>query len=327
MNDVAKKPIPVVEGFPCLEPESHLRDLLTRARRKYTYPVLAVSDYLSRRWLEDQNNPYLDEIHSIARRIGQPGAYMLNMSYEWACTSMIGDSDQGGPRLVRTLDWPLDGLGRCVIVARAQAAAGVYFTVTWPGYVGVLTAMAPERFAVSINQAPLPRKLGLFPVDWLVQKSHLRRSRNLPPHHLLRKVCDECTDYQQALEMLSSTPLALPVFFSLVGAHPGQGAIIERLQNTCFIHESPTAIANHFIGHDIRGHSRGRESEARHQAGMTLIREDGMTGMGDDFSWLVPPVLNPDTRLSVDCLPMQGTLRVQGWESSGAVTEVLHIGR
>ena len=40
-------------------------------------------------------------------------------------------------------------------------AAGEFFNVTWPGYVGVLTALAPDRFGASINQAPLRRRTHL----------------------------------------------------------------------------------------------------------------------------------------------------------------------
>src|SRR5437867_11470090 len=40
----------------------------------------------------------------------------------------------------------------------AQGIAGDYFSVTWPGYAGVLTAMAPLRFAACLNQAPMWRR-------------------------------------------------------------------------------------------------------------------------------------------------------------------------
>ena len=35
---------------------------------------------------------------------------------------------------------------------------GDFFSVTWPGYVGALTAMAPRRFAACVNQAPMRRR-------------------------------------------------------------------------------------------------------------------------------------------------------------------------
>ena len=63
---------------------------------------------------------------------------------------------------VRTLDWPFKGLGRHIAVARMRGAGGGdFFSVTWPGYVGALTAMAPGRFAACINQAPMWRRSGI----------------------------------------------------------------------------------------------------------------------------------------------------------------------
>ena len=63
-----------------------------------------------------------------------------------------------GPVLRRTLDWPFPGLGRLVEVARQRGAAGDFLSVTWPGFAGLLTAVAPGRFAASINQAPMRRR-------------------------------------------------------------------------------------------------------------------------------------------------------------------------
>ena len=78
--------------------------------------------------------------------LGFPGTWLLNCSYQWACTSLAREED-GVPWLARTLDWPFPGLGRYADVVRLEGPAGEYFSVTWPGYAGVLTATAPSRFA------------------------------------------------------------------------------------------------------------------------------------------------------------------------------------
>lgn len=325
MNGKTFSTIPLTDQFPSLEPSAHLDGLLKAARRKYTLPVLALADQVSQRWLVAQKNPYLDEIQDLSDRIGRVGAFMLNMSYEWACTSIVGVSHTGQPRLARTLDWPLDGLGSNVIVARVNSPVGPYYAVTWPGYVGVLTAMAPGRFAISINQAPLPRRTGVRAADWVLQKSSLCGSRDLPPHHLLRKVFDECEDYDEAVRILSSTPIALPVFYTIAGIQPGQGAVVERLQGSAVVRAMPTVVANHFLGHNIPGHPRGRDSAARHQAGIKLIDAEHLASIAGDFSWVREPILNPDTRLCVDCLPGAGVMLVQGWERHGPTTEILRI--
>jgi hypothetical protein len=109
-------------------------------------PTLAmkIADVVSRRWLERSHYPYLQEIERISARIGRPGAYFLNLSYEWGCTSWAGPSlDGGSSRLVRVLDWPDRGLGRHIIAARVTCGVGDWLTLTWPGYTGVLQAFAP----------------------------------------------------------------------------------------------------------------------------------------------------------------------------------------
>ena len=75
--------------------------------------------------------------------------------------------------LLRTLDWPFNGLGRHIAVAHMRGAGGDFFSVTWPGYVGALTAMAPGRFAACVNQAPMWRRSGIAGYALLI----LRRTR------------------------------------------------------------------------------------------------------------------------------------------------------
>ena len=139
------------------------------------------------------------------------------------------------PWLARTLDWPFHGLGRYVEIARMEGAAGEFFNVTWPGYVGVLTALAPDRFGASINQAPLRRRTHqrfLRPFDLAVNGlSTLIRQRSIPPDQLLRFVFEEAGDYAEARRMLEMTPIARPAIFTLVGCHRGERCVIERTED------------------------------------------------------------------------------------------------
>ena len=119
--------------------------------------LLPAIDLVTRRWLLRSRSPYAAEVHAIAGELGFSGIWFLNGCYQWGCTAFA--CEQGGaPWLVRTLDWPFPGLGRHLEVARMQGVAGDFDNVTWPAYVGVLTASAPERFAGCINQAPMWRR-------------------------------------------------------------------------------------------------------------------------------------------------------------------------
>ena len=153
--------------------------------------ALKLADRISRRWLIKSGNAHLAEIDAIADKLRQPGAHYLSVNYEWGCTVAVRAA-AGDPELVRVLDWRTPGLGRYIVAADVDGASGRFVTLTWPGYTGVLQAMAPGRFAAAINQAPMPRRGGGFmPLDWFANKVDVWRSRDATPAHLLRDVFEQ----------------------------------------------------------------------------------------------------------------------------------------
>src|SRR6185312_15183220 len=46
-----------------------------------------LADRLSRVWLKRRANPFYGEIAAVARALGVPGVYLLNIIYEWACST------------------------------------------------------------------------------------------------------------------------------------------------------------------------------------------------------------------------------------------------
>ncbi len=296
--------------------------LISHGQRHYGRLVLAAGDRLTWAWLQRSGNPYLDEIARIRRRLGRPGAVLLNMSYEWSCTTAVVADAACGMRLLRTLDWPLTGLGRTVLVARQRGAAGHYYSITWPGFVGVLTGLAPGRFSAAINQPPLRRVTGLKPLDWVIARVGLWRENGLPATHLLRRVFDTCRTYAEARQMLIETPLCLPAFFTLAGIEPGEGCVIERRQRSAAVHEAPAVMSNHWVGFALQGHDRGHDS-IRRRALMSGLAPDA----DESLSWLQPPILNPTTRLVATANAATGALCVQGWERHGPATRLFTLPR
>jgi len=298
--------------------------LLRSGRRLYTSNGVMVADVLSRRWARRAGLPYLDEIAAVAAAAeawGHRGGWLMNLSYEWGCTASVA-ADPAGPgmRMRRTLDWPLRGLGRHALVVRHGSTAGPWLNVTWPGFVGALTALAPGRFAVAINQAPMIQH-GLTGVgDWLANRWRLYRSCALPPGFLLRHALEECRGYDDARRLLAETPVCLPVFYTLAGARPGEGCIIERLEDRAFIHEAPAAVGNCWLSPHLEGRPRGQFSGDRRAHLLARVAASGGT-----FEWLTPPVLNDDTRLAVVANAATGRLAVQGWEPEGPATRVLEL--
>ena len=322
-------PIPVIDVGPefpletleCDPGRAHA--LLDAATRGVPLAALRALDAVSRRWIARCHVPgKLDELDAIAARLSRPGAYFLSVNYEWGCTCRVGaGSDGEGARLVRVLDWRTEGLGRYVMAARVAGRAGRYTALTWPGYTGVLQAVAPGRFAAALNQAPMTRPVGVMALDWAVNRVRVWNRPHLPPAHLLRAVCDEARTFAEARERLTRTPIAAPCIFSLSGVMPGEAAVIERTEERANVFEGDGVAANHWLTPGWTGRNRGIDSagRARRMRSVTASPDD------DAFPWLQPPILNPRTRLVMVADARTGKLAAQGWEAAGPATAVLHL--
>lgn len=285
-----------------------------------------LADPVVRRWMRRSGTPYVDEIDAIARDLGRPGIWLLHGAYLFGCTA-LADEGPDGPRLRRTLDWPFPGLGRLVEVVRQRGGAGDYLNVTWPGFVGVLTAVAPGRFAASINQAPMRRRWQTPLLLWLDYVLNaldgLRGSGRLPPEHLLRRVVETCASFDEAQKMLEATPVARPVLFMLAGTRPGERVVIEREETSARTYRDETVFANDWRcprqGWRPRrcGEGEPAENNIRRRMALAAWRDR----CSADADWVTKPVLNGCTRLSVEMHPATGRLVVAGWEASGDAAE------
>ena len=292
--------------------------LLDAATAGVSTTEIRIGDTISRAWLEKHRSPYLDEIREIADRVGRPGAYYFNVHYEWGCTTAAKPMENDAV-LVRTLDWETNGLGRHVVAAQIAGPAGSYVALTWPGYTGVLQAMAPGRFAAAINQAPRPVVTGLRSVDWVLDKIGVWRSPHLTPAHLLRRVFEQARTFGEAKEMLTKHPICTSVLYTLAGVNSTERCVIERKETEFRVIEGAATTANDWQSVDWQ-HKRipGIDSEARQ---WQLSSEK--LSLENPFAWLRPPVLNDSTRLAVVADPAKGWLAAQGFESDGPATQTL----
>ncbi len=339
---MALRRIPVVDArgvahpaaFAAAERAEDTADILRRARGQYGAAGLAIGDAVSRRWLARNASPLAGEVAAVAATIGARGAHLLNLSFEWGCT--CGVLDAPAPVLLRVLDWGnLAGLGETLCVIRQSGPAGEWLNIGWPGLAGAITALAPGRFAIAINQPPLPltrigaaarrrgfRKAGLL-ADWAASRPATWRSRDVPPAHLLRMACDTAPDYAAALAMLRDTPLAAAVTFTIVGTRPGEAAVVERARDRCAVRGGPgLAAANHWASLDLPGAPRWIESTPR-MARMAEIVAGGVVPEG--FAWLTPPLLNHGTRLAAVMRPAEGRVELVAHEGERRVSEPLSL--
>jgi hypothetical protein len=319
--------IPLIEVAPEQEPSvtaiaaqpGHLALLLASARKAYTPLGMRIADDLSRRWAKRVVSPYNEAIAEVDRIVGRQGAYLLNHSYEWGCTTGAAhDPEYGGATLLRTLDWPFDGLGRALVATHCRSKAGSYVSLTWPGYAGVLTGVAPRRFAAAINQPPLPAPWGRL-IGWPTARYRVSRSTEMPPSHLLRLAFDNCPTFDEAVSLIRTTPICIPAIFTIAGVKRGETITIERKERQAFSPVQPAA-ANHWASSPgPTGRPRNASSRPRRAAMCQLLLEYPDWSLG----WFRSPIHVADTRLVVMANPASGRLAAQGWEKHGCVTATL----
>lgn len=322
-----KTPVDLLRAYP-----DKAQALITASRRtwgiaSYAASALALpfADKRSCAWLKRTSNPYLHEIESFADILRSRGVYSLNLCYEWGCTSGAyrnGDSVS----LLRVLDWPFPALGRHVMVVHQQGKAGSFYNITWPAVAGVFSAMAPGRFSATLNMAPM-RSHGLsYPGDWLKNRMLIQQENGLPASHLLRQVFEQATDYESAKAMLSKTPIASPVIYILAGMRPGEGCVIERLEDDVEVTElaagKNVCAANHFTGRfaSISHGWRPRmvDSYGRLEQSGSLHGHDLQDA---HFNWMRSPMLSEFTRMAAVMDAATQRLTVQGFEGPAQVTE------
>jgi hypothetical protein len=318
-------------------PVRYARDAAARARAlrddclawfpALAAPLLPVLDRLARHWLRRARSPYVAEIEAIAATLGFPGIWFLNGSYQWGCTALARE-EGGMPWLARTLDWPFPGLGRHAEIARMCGSAGEFFSITWPGYVGVLTGMAPGRFAAAINQAPLWRRtrhpwLRIYDISANAVNTW-RRIRHIPPDQLLRSVFEDCGTFADARRQLETTPIARPVIFTLAGSQPSECCVIERTEESYTTRCDATVAANDWhtslepwearVGGDMVMRCTFAEAMEGSRARCEALAGWNGSFAHDSFGWVAAPVLNRYTRLAVEMCAASATLRVVGYE-------------
>ena len=296
--------------------------LLDLATKRYPASVLSALDRVSRAWLVRWDNAHLAEIDTVAAELRRPGAYFFSVNYEWGCTCRVAPApDWQSARLIRVLDWMAPGLGRNLVAVRVSgASAGPFVTLTWPGYTGILQAMAPGRFCVALNQAPMRKASGFYYFDWVVNRRRVWAMPHPTPAHLLREVVETAPTFDEAKAALSERPISTPTIFSIAGLDPNETAVIERTETEARVRTGSQVAANHWETAGWTGIARGGDSPGRARM---------MSGMAPDFDlpfpWLTSPILNPRTRLAMVADARLGRLVAQGFEAGAPATEALEL--
>ena len=204
---------------------------------------------------------YAAEIRSIAATTNQSLGYVTlgNLIYDltqigghWGvgCSSFSCDIE-GMPTLVRNMDWVTPrSTGKYTRLIKFCRGKEHYLSVSVLGCVGVVSAMCPGKWAVTINQAPMN---GTKPgyLQWPV----LQR---------LRACCDKMGTYEELVADLQTYQTMTSFFAHVIGTKPGQHTVITGTGNTFWEREPDAACllqTNHFVGEDLEHHNPPEEWE------------------------------------------------------------------
>ena len=290
--------------------------------------AVVLGEGLSRRWLERRNNPYLGEIREIANAVGRRGGYFFNICYEWGCSTSVAPDPSGiGPRMIRVLDWELKRMGHHTVIAQQRGPAGAYYNLTWPGYAGIVTGMAPGRFAAAINQGPRHVAFRNFWLNEAAARFAMLRAPKdaIPATHLLRRVFETAETFAAAVAQLMDTsrPVATPAIFVVGGTGANDGAIVEAVGRTRRRHDlragmGPLGIANAWISGDLEGaplppahewvgRVTAEQDSAIRRAAICKLQNSAFPGAEK----MPPPVLNSRTVMVAELNAATGRMTVE----------------
>jgi predicted choloylglycine hydrolase len=156
--------------------------------------------------------------------------FLLSGSSLLGCTAFAVDTD-AGPIHARNLDWESENemLRDYSVVFDFQRGGNTVFkAVSWPGFAAALSGIAPGRFAVTLNAVLSEEKAKLAK----------------PVSFLIREVLEEAGGFDEAVRMLSATPIAADCLLLVTGTQRGEMCVIERTPRRAEIRRTES---NHII--------------------------------------------------------------------------------
>lgn len=187
--------------------------------------------------------PYGSEMKAIAKDSNMPlgDIVLYNIFYEifTLCTSIVGQDKNGNVYHARNLDfglllgwdvnndtWIISELLRPLImnVEFVKGGALQYKTVSFIGFVGLITGIRPNVVSISINERFDAKGgyIGLF--EWILNINRNQSWVTL----VARDVLEKQYNYETALKVLTDSPLIAPCYYIIAGPEPNQGAVITR---------------------------------------------------------------------------------------------------
>lgn len=221
----------------------NLLEIIPDVFGKYAPEVLKIIEEKFSVLLDRLPAEFADEISGIAEaaEIEMGEAVLYNIFYELftLCTSIVAQDEQGQVFHGRNLDfgifpdynftddqWGMTTLLRPLLVdvTFTREDRPLYRSVHFIGYVGILTAMKPGYFSVTVDDR-FDDDFDSGLINWMHDPSDPAQFFGMFLRDLFQK---PEIDYYQSLSLMNSTELISPIYFITSGAQPTQGAVITR---------------------------------------------------------------------------------------------------
>jgi hypothetical protein len=196
-------------------------------------PGFSILSSISRLFTLFQPKEWNERANMYSRITGIPleDIIIANISYEIFCTSIIVRNNQGQVFLGRNLDFYgaefLSPLAYEFNVVKNNKQ--LYTAAGMIGSIGVLNAIVPGKFSVSINEryaSTMMNKILRFSLGY----------KN--PLYYLFEIVENANSYDEALSMMMSNNISSPCYYIISGINPNEGAVIARDYNNVVLVDS-----------------------------------------------------------------------------------------
>lgn len=203
--------------------------------------------------------PFRDEIVGISNMTGIPlgEVTLYNIFYEifTVCTSIVAEDTNGVLYHARNLDfglflgwdlandtWLITEYLRPAIVNVRYLKGGkpLFMSTNFAGYVGILTALKPGRFSLTMNERFNADGGYIGIIEWI-----LGARSAVWMGFLTRNVMETADSYDEAKQMLTGTKMLAPAYFILGGNSTMQGCVITRSRAEAIDVWERSSVANH----------------------------------------------------------------------------------
>ncbi len=258
LDDVEGRWLPVIK-----HEKQHIKRLIQDSAEKMVFPrqlkpvVKKLYEAIGGKY------EYARDIRTLAGLLNLDTSDVIcaNLEYElttcllknpFACTSAAFYRPNQGMLHIRNLDWPGEYVGPYTIKVHYLSHQGEFTAVTWPGFVGIMSAVAKGRFSATINWLPWSNS-GLLPA-WFPKPNLL----GWPASFLLRYIFERCKTYEEALREIKRKKVVVPVLITLVGPKKEQAVAIERGTKNYRIrnYREPALVATNHYSADEKKRSK-----------------------------------------------------------------------